>query len=257
MTTMADGHVHGLYLHGHSPLHRVSPQVKIIAALLLVLGFVATPRTAVWAFGIYAVVVVGMAAVARIPPRFALRRMVIEVPFLLVVLLLPILGSEPDVTVLGISLSEAGLWDAWNILAKATLGLGIAVVLGATTQVPDILVGLDGLKMPSIVTSIAGFMVRYIDVIATDWRRMRVAMASRGHEARWFGQIGPIATTLGAMFVRTFERGERIYLAMRSRGYTGTMPTSAVPATPPAEWVAAIALAAAVWTVAATAMVLT
>lgn len=254
---MADGHVHGLFLHGHSSLHRLAPQVKIVGAFLLVLGFVATPRTAVWAFGVYALVVLGLAAIARIPPRFALRRMVIEVPFLLVVLLLPILGSGPEVEVLGFKLSEAGLWDAWNILAKATLGLGVAVVLGATTQVPEILVGLDGLKMPSIVTSIAGFMVRYIDVIASDWRRMRTAMASRGHDARWFTQVKPIARTLGAMFVRTYERGERIYLAMRSRGYTGSMPPSAVPAATGSEWVIAGALVVCVWTVAMTAVIAT
>jgi len=252
---MADGHVHGLYLHGHSRIHRLAPQVKIVGAVLLVLGFVATPRTAMWAFGIYALVVVSLAAVARIPVTFAMRRMMIEIPFLLVVLLLPLLGSEPNVEVLGLSLSEAGLWDAWNILAKATLGLGIAVVLGATTQVPEILVGLDGLKMPSIITAIAGFMVRYIDVIATDWRRMRTAMASRGHDARWLTQVIPLARTLGAMFVRTYERGERIYLAMRSRGYTGTMPASSVPATPPVEWAIASIVVCSVWLVAAAAVV--
>ncbi len=247
---MADGHVHALYLHGHSVLHRVAPQVKIVGAFLIVIGIVVTPREAFWAFGLYLVAVVMLAAVARIPPHFAARRMIIEVPFLLVALLLPILGGGPTVEVLGLSLSQAGLWDAWNILAKATLGLSIAVILSATTEVPEILAGLDGLKMPSIVTAIAGFMVRYIDVIVSDWSRMRTAMASRAHDARWIAQIGPMARTLGVMFVRTYERGERVYLAMRSRGYTGSMPASAIPATPVSEWMIGGAVIASVWAVA-------
>jgi cobalt/nickel transport system permease protein len=252
---MAGGHVHALYLHGHSPIHRVAPQVKILGAVILVFCFVATPRQAFWAFAAYVAVVVVLAVVARIPPSFALRRMVIEVPFLFVALLLPLLGGGETVNVLGVSLSEGGLWDAWNILAKATLGLSIAVILGATTQVPEILAGLDGLKMPAVVTAIAGFMVRYIDVILSDWSRMRIAMASRGHDARWFTQIAPLARTLGVMFVRTYERGERVYLAMRSRGYTGTMPTSAIPATPAVEWITMLVTVAAVAAIALAATV--
>ncbi len=251
---MADGHVHALYLHGNSVLHRVAPQIKIVAAFLIVIGIVVTPREAFWAFGLYLVAIVALATVAHITPRFAARRMVIEVPFLLVALLLPILGGGSTVEVFGLSLSQAGLWDAWNILAKATLGLSIAVILGATTQMPELLVGLDGLKMPSIVTAIAGFMVRYIDVILSDWSRMRIAMASRAHGARWITQIGPMARTLGVMFVRTYERGERVYLAMRSRGYTGSMPASAIPAAPVSQWMLGGAVIAAVWAVAALAV---
>ena len=251
----ATSHVHALYAHGRSPLHRMSPQVKIVGAFLIVMGIVLTPREAFWAFGLYAALMIGLSVIAGITPRFAARRMAIEIPFLLVAILLPLVGGDPKFELMGIQLSEPGLWDAWNILAKATLGLAVAVILGATTQVPEILVGLDGLRMPSIVTSIAGFMVRYIDVILSDWSRMRTAMASRGHDARWITQVGPMARTLGVMFVRTYERGERVYLAMRSRGYTGTMPTSAIPGTPATEWVVGIAFVAAVWAIAMAAQV--
>jgi cobalt/nickel transport system permease protein len=254
---VAGGHVHALFLHGHSPIHRLAPQIKILGAVLLVFCFVATPRDAFWAFGAYAALIVLLIALSRIPPSFAIRRMAVEIPFLFVALLLPILGSGERVDILGLSLSEAGLWDAWNILAKATLGLSIAVILGATTQIPEILGGLDGLRMPTVVTAIAGFMVRYIDVIVSDWSRMRIAMASRGHDARWFTQVGPLARTLGVMFVRTYERGERVYLAMRSRGYTGTMPASAMPATPAIQWAAMLLLVVPIAAIAVIAVVAT
>ena len=244
---MSGVHVHALYLHGHSPIHRTAPQVKIAVAFGALLAIVSTPREAIWAFALYAVAVAVVAAIAGITPGFALRRMTIEIPFLLVAVLLPLLGPEPSVAVGGIDLSIAGLWDAWNIIAKATLGLSIAVILGATTEVTELLAGLDGLRVPAVVTAIAGFMVRYVDVILSDWSRMRIAMASRGHDARWFTQIGPYARTVGSVFIRTFERGERVYLAMASRGYAGSMPLATQPATPLNQWIVAISIAAAAW----------
>jgi cobalt/nickel transport system permease protein len=253
---MSGGHVHALYLHGHSPIHRAAPQVKIVAVFGCLLAVVSTPREAIWAFALYAVGVAVVAGIAGITPRFAARRMVVEIPFLILAALLPIFGSGPTTEVLGIDLSIAGIWDAWNIVAKATLGLAMAVVLGATTEVTEMLAGMDGLRVPAIVTAIAGFMIRYIDVITGDWSRMRVAMASRGHDARWFTQLGPYARTVGVMFVRTFERGERVYLAMASRGYTGVMPPSTQPATPASQWIVAAAMILTAWAISAAGWIL-
>lgn len=246
---MPGSHVHALYLHGHSPVHRAAPQIKIATAFGALLAIVSTPREAIWAFGVYTAVTVAVAAIAGLTPAFAARRMTIEIPFLILAALLPIFGSGPTTEVLGLDLSTAGLWDAWNIVAKATLGLAIAVILAATTEVTEMLAGFDGLRVPSIVTAIAGFMVRYVDVITGDWSRMRVAMASRGHDPRWFMQVGPYARTVGVMFIRTLERGERVYLSMASRGYTGTMPASLQPATPRSQWIISASLVATAWLV--------
>ena len=247
---MAGGHVHALYRHGDSALHRVAPQVKIVAAFGFVLAVVVTPREAFWAFGLYLATLAVLIAIAGLPPGYVARRMVVEIPFLIVAVLLPLFGSGDRIEVLGMSLSEQGLWDMWNLLAKATLGLLTAIVLGATTQVPDLLKGLDALHVPGVVTAIISFMVRYVDVILGEFSRMQVAMASRGHEVRSVMGWRPYAKTFGAMFVRTYERGERVYLAMASRGYSGTMPASLRVPAPAAQWVAAFGLVAAAWLVA-------
>jgi cobalt/nickel transport system permease protein len=254
---VSTSHVHALYLHGHSPIHRAAPQIKIAVAFGALLAIVATPREAIWAFAVYAVIVGIVASIAGVTPAFAARRLTVEIPFLILAALLPLFGSGPSVEVLGVSLSVAGLWDAWNIVAKATLGLLIATILGATTEVTQLLSGFDGLRVPPVVTSIAGFMVRYIDVILGDWSRMRIAMASRGHDPRWITQVGPYARTVGVMFVRTFERGERVYLSMASRGYTGSMPESTQAPTPAAEWAIGMAIVASCWGIAAAAWVVT
>ena len=56
---------------------------------------------------------------------------------------------------------------------------------------------------------------------------MRLARLSRGHDPRFLWQVGATARGVGALFLRAFERGERVYLAMLSRGFDGAMPQAA------------------------------
>lgn len=215
---------HDLYVDGTGPAYRIEPHVKVVATFAFVLAVVATPRTAVWAFGLHAVVAVAAVAAAGLPPRLVARRVRMGLPFVAFAVLLPIVGSDPRVQVAGASLSEPGLWAAWEILAKATLGLVAAVCLTATTPVAGLLRGLDRLRVPRVLIAIAGFMVRYLVVIGGEASRMRIARVSRGDDPRWLWQARSTAATAGTLFVRSYERGERVHLAMLARGYTGAMP---------------------------------
>ena len=84
-------------------------------------------------------------------------------------------------------------------------------------------------------------MVRYGDVVAGDLRRMRIARISRAHDPRWLWQARAVAGSAGALFIRTYERGERIHAAMLARGYDGSLPRHGRPSTA-AEWTAGLAL---------------
>src|SRR6201999_2028544 len=147
-----------------------------------------------------------------------------------------------------------GLLGAWNILVKGTLGVLTSLTLVATTPLRDLLLGLQRLRAPALVVTIATLMLRYVDVIAGEARRMRLARISRGHDPRFLWQVGATARGIGALFVRSYERGERVHLAMVSRGWTGTMPDSGGAAAP-VSWVAglvpvlltAAVLGAALW----------
>jgi len=247
------GHSHPLYLAGTSPLHRARPQCKIAATLLFVLAVVATPREAFWAFGLYALGLLGLAGIGRVPPAFLARRLVIELPFLLFAVLLPVVGEGERVEILGVPLAVGGLWAAWNIVVKGTLGVAASAILAATTPVAELLGGLDRLRLPKALTTIAGFMVRYADVIADEVGRMRIARVSRGHDPRWIWQARALAASAGTLFIRSYERGERVYLAMVSRGYAGSMPALQDLGATRGQWLAALSLPAAAALVAATA----
>ena len=163
-------------------------------------------------------------AIAGYKPGQALVRFAAVLPFIGFALFIPIVAGGEKTSVFGVSLSIEGLWASWNVLAKATLGTGASLVLAGTTPIPEVVRGLGRLRMPAIVVSIVAFMFRYLDLIVEEMGRMRVAMTARGHDPRWLWQAKPIASAAGAMFVRSYERGERVHSAMLARGYTGTMP---------------------------------
>jgi cobalt/nickel transport system permease protein len=100
----------------------------------------------------------------------------------------------------------------------------------------DLILGLDRLRCPQVFTQIATFMLRYIDILADDARRMRIARLSRGYDPRFLWQVKAFAVSIGALFLRAFERGERVYLAMLSRGYTGRLPAPEGSGATAAQW---------------------
>lgn len=239
---MSAGHHHRLYRPGDTPVHLLPPQCKLVAVAAFAVVVVATPRERLWAFAGYALLLAVVAAVARVPAGYVLRRMVIEVPFVLFAVAIPFIGTGERTEVLGMSLSVPGLWAAWNILAKASLGVVASILLAATTEPRAMLLGADRLRLPPLLVQIATFMLRYMDVILDQMRRMRIARESRAFVARDLRQAPVLAKSAGALFIRSYERGERVHLAMLSRGYTGVMPvTRDLPASG-RDWAMAAAL---------------
>lgn len=239
---MGAGHTHALFQHQAGPLHQLAPEVKIAATIAFTIVVVATPRQEFVAFGGYALLLAIVAAVGRIRPRWLAKRAIIEVPFVILALALPFAGHGERVTWLGLSLSIDGLYGAWNIAAKGTLGVLASLLLAATTSMRSLIEGLDRLRCPVVITQIATFMLRYIDVLAEESRRMKIARLSRGYDQRFLWQIKAFAIGIGSLFLRAFERGERVYLAMIARGYTGRLPTPDRVAAPRSQWLTAAAL---------------
>ena len=253
---MGAGHAHPLHLDRPSAVHRLPPEVKILATLLFTIVVVLTPREEFRAFGGYALLLAAVAVLARVPVGWLAKRASIEIPFVVLAVALPFAGHGERVEWLGMSLSVDGLHGAWNIFAKGTLGVVASLLLAASTTMRDLILGLDRLRCPSVFTQIATFMLRYLDILAEDARRMRIARLSRGYDPRFLWQVKAFAVSVGALFLRAYERGERVYLAMVSRGYDGRLPRPETGSATAAQWAqsaalpvaaAGIALVAVLW----------
>jgi cobalt/nickel transport system permease protein len=233
------------YVSGSGPVHRLEPHTKVVAVVCFALVVVATPVHAGWAPLAYAgflALLLTVAGVAGIRPGRLLRGLVVEVPFVFFAVLLPFVSRGPRTEVLGLSLSESGLAAGGSLLAKATLSVLAATLLAATTEPRALLRGLERLRLPQVLVQILMFMIRYADVVGGELRRMRVARESRGFRARHLGALRVLGPAAASLFIRSYERGERVHLAMLSRGYTGRLPTGPVAAAGGRSWAAALSL---------------
>jgi cobalt/nickel transport system permease protein len=215
-----------------TPLHRAPPECKLLATILFAVAVALVPRGAAAPYALDAALLAAVALAARTPPSLLAARLTVEAPFVLFVVLLPFTARD-------------GLALALGIATKATLAVLATGVLAWTTPAPEILRGAERLGLPGRLTAIAGFALRYLQLLLDEWRRLRLARVQRGDDPRWLWQARAAARTIGALAVRALARGERVHAAMLARGYDGRMPAlDLAPAAGPLAWVAALALPA-------------
>jgi cobalt/nickel transport system permease protein len=216
----------GLAGNTASPVHRLDPRAKIIGLVAVTIVAVSTPIEAWPVYMACALVLAGVALAARVSMRDIWRRARFVLPLvLLAALLIPLFRTGGDTHSLGpLTLHGDGLETFAAVAAKATIGTVAAVLLGATTTFPSVLRGLEAMRVPRLFVLIAAFMYRYLFVIVEEAGRMRAALAARGYQPRTALHAGILGRVATALFLRTYTRGERVYVAMLARGYDGRMP---------------------------------
>ena len=205
-------------------IHGLPSHLKIIAALSFILIVVATPVTQWGAFIAYFLWLFAVVKVAQIPFATLFKRALIEIPFIFFAILMPFFGSGEKIAVGPLDLYREGLIAGSGIVVKGTLGVMTAIILSTSTTAREILRGLERLRLPVLMVQIASFMLRYVNVVNDEMERMKVARESRGFEATGMKSWKVLATAAGALFIRSYERGERVHLSMLSRGYEGILP---------------------------------
>jgi cobalt/nickel transport system permease protein len=215
------------YIEGASPLHRRDPRAKLLATVALIAAIVLTPAGAWASFGLFLLLVAGLIIVAKVPAVRLLKRSLVALPFVLpAAVFLPFLhgGDILWQAQLGgwhLMLGRDGLELAGSIVARAWLSVAALAVLMATTQMSDLLNGLEKLRVPRIFVSLFGFMYRYLFVLEDEAMRLKT-----GRDVRYFSRstrlgISSVGHMAGSLFLRSYERAERVYDAMLLRGYDG------------------------------------
>lgn len=220
------------YLPGESPLHRLDARVKVVLTLLLVLTVVLTPDGLWPAFAVLQIALLLAAVLGQVGLGRYTRRSAVALPFALSALTVAFSTPGEAVwrwTVLGFPLVVRleGLVRFGSIVIRSLLSVQGAVLLAGTTKFPDILLALRTLRVPSVLVGTAGFLYRYLFVLADEAQRMMRAREARsaaptgqgGGSIVWRARVtGGMA---GSLFIRSYERSERIYDAMVARGYDG------------------------------------
>lgn len=245
----APAHEHGhqlgdhLYIHRHTWIHDLPAQVKILGLLLTMVLAVNLP---IERWDLLAILLVGVFSlwfVAELPIRKIAPRLVVEVPFVLFAVLLPFIASGEKTEVLGISVSQPGLTFAIAFLLKSTIGVAGAILLSATSTAQELLTGLYRLRLPKVLVQIAALMVRYSAVVTDELRRMEISREAR-NGGSGLSSWPSRASSVGALFIRSYERGERVHLAMLSRGGDGGVVLATGVAATKSQWLVGLVMPA-------------
>lgn len=200
---------------------------KLIGALLAVVVCVSTPPDRFPAFAAYYLLLLLAVVLSGVSPRLLAWRLLIVLPFVLgSALLIPFLPSGNGNALFhlgGLRVAHSGLMVLWNLLAKSCFGVLCLSLLAETTPFSDLLEAMQRLRVPRFAVMLTGFTHRYAFVLAGEARRMMRARDARGYRGRWLWEAHIAGRMIGVLFLRAFERGERIHLAMISRGFNGAL----------------------------------
>jgi len=212
-------------------LQRLDPRVKITAVLLFIISVVFTGPQSLLMFLGYALILCSLIVISRMPLSFILKRSLMVIPFVLMVAVFVPFFKKGRVIggysfgVLKLTLTYDGLEVLWNVLIKSYLSALGLIMLTGTTKYVHLLRGLEKLKCPKVIVMILSFMYRYIFLLEDELDIMNQAKAARtAGGSRWF-HAKALANILGHLFVRSYERGEAVYLAMLARGFDGDIRT--------------------------------
>jgi cobalt/nickel transport system permease protein len=223
-----------------SPIHRFDARLKLLLALAMILAIAALPMGAFVALGIALAVLTVASWWAQLGATRLVRNAWVVLPFALVAL--PLMFTRPgeviasfEIGPLALSVSQEGLRDALTIVLKSWVSVQVALLLAFTTPFVEVLGALRGLHVPAVIVSIIASMYRFLAVIGDEAARMRRARKSRsavgadggGGGLVWRGRV--TGALVGSLFIRAYERSERVHVAMSSRGYDGRPLATSAP----------------------------
>jgi cobalt/nickel transport system permease protein len=225
-----------LYQDEDSLVHRQDARVKLVVTLAVVVAITALPRGAWVSYVLCLLCLTVIAGLSRVPPLLILKRSLIAIPFTLVAftLIFTVEGTPLATWRLGswsVSATGEGAIAFVSILVKAWLSVLAATLLVTTTTFPGVVAAMRSLRVPKVIVSVVSFMYRYIFVIADEGLRLHRAREARSANPRgkpvgsilWRAKV--LGGMIGSLFLRSYERSERIYAAMLSRGFDGEIRT--------------------------------
>lgn len=238
------------YRVGSSILHRLDARIKTPLFLGLILVTALIPFSAWPLYPILIALTFAASILAEIGVLTVQRRALLALPFVLAAL--PLMFTVKGVALLTLpvgpwelTLTQSGLERFIAIGLKSWISVQIAVLLAATTTMPDLLLAARTMGVPRVLAAVIGLMWRYLFLMVDETvRLMRARTARSGSSGGRKGQEGGRLTwrarvtggMAGSLLLRSFERSERVYAAMLARGYDGEVRNLPHPALTRRDW---------------------
>ncbi|MEX1104072.1 MAG: cobalt ECF transporter T component CbiQ, partial [Dehalococcoidia bacterium] len=222
------------YIPRSSPIHSAEPRLKLVLVVAFILSISLLPVASFLALAVALAALTTLSVVARLGPVRLARGAFVALPFLFAAF--PLIFTKTgdplgdiDLGLFTLTVSGEGLRLFATIAFKSWVSVQAALLLTFTTPFPEIVEALRRLRVPKLMVAIISFMYRYLAVLTDEASRMMRARSARsastngraGGSIRWRAKV--VGGMVGSLFLRAYERSERIYAAMQSRGFTGEL----------------------------------
>jgi cobalt/nickel transport system permease protein len=230
-------HAFDQYHFQESFIHRLDPRVKVLVTIGFIISNAILPDGRWLAFAVCWVFLLLANDLSNLGLGFTLKRSFVALPFAIVAVSAifspqgePL--AEWDLGFITLVPTNLGVIRFFSILVRSWLSVQMAILLVATTQFTDLTHAFEHLRVPRVLTTIVSFLYRYLFVLTDEVYRLLRARESRsaglpglkhGGKLTWRAKI--TGSMVGQLFLRSYERSDRIYNAMLSRGYTGYIRT--------------------------------
>jgi len=247
-------HVHFLdpFRPRSSPVHAADPRLKLVLAVAFILTTSLTPRAAWPVYILLFALILSVEILSGLGVGYVLKRASLALPFVLAAL--PVFFTTKGAELFRLPIGAwvligtlEGLERFINVALKSWLSVQAAIVLASSTPFPELLHAMRAVHVPRLLVAMFGLMWRYLFVLVDEaLRLMRARMARSGQSGKagrrsggslpWRARVtGGMA---GSLFLRGFERSDRIYVSMLSRGYDGDVRTLPLPSLNGGGWIA-------------------
>ncbi|MEW6094017.1 MAG: cobalt ECF transporter T component CbiQ [Chloroflexota bacterium] len=247
-------HIHFLdpYRPRLSPVHAFDPRVKFVLTLAYILTAALAPIAAWPVYILLLAIALAVEILSGLGIGYVLKRASLALPFVLAAI--PLIFTYGQSVLFSFSIStltftgySEGLVRFASVALKSWLSVQAAILLAASTPFPDLLQAMRAVGIPRLLVAMFGLMWRYLFVLADEALRLLRARAARsgqdtkagqrsGGSMAWRARVAGGMT--GSLFLRAFERSDRIYMAMTARGYDGEIRALPLPPVKPSAWLA-------------------
>lgn len=137
---------------------------------------------------------------------------------------------------LEILITSGGLWRGMATALRILGGMGVLLFFSLTTPVPELLRAARFFRCPPVLVELALIMYRYIFLLLEEGVRIRSAQRSRLGYVDLRSSLRSGGTLGGMLVLRSYDRAERSFAAMRCRGYNGALPAAHPGPVPGRDW---------------------
>lgn len=232
-------------------LRGLHPVTKTLSALLLIVAVVIVPSSGLVRLAWPALALALLWLGAGLPLRPLSHRLALAVPFIALAgtsaLFIHPEGCLPLAGKGALTITDAGLQNYLSVLSKALVALIALSLLAQVTTESQLVAALRRIGLPRLLSTVVVLTLSYFSLLGEEAQRMSRARDARGVPPTIGRRARVAGAVVGSLFLRSFERAERVGHAMVARGFTGTLPAPRLAQLALMDWLllALVALCAA------------